>query len=305
MSAKLTAAPLLVAAAADWHDRFAEQTSPETSNAELTAPATDVDGLLEAFREELDQIQEGFAAKIGIAKTNAMLKLDREKRKAQGLPEEDAESPLVSIQPIWNAIGGGAAAAAAGAGVIGKGKDQIIDALAQASAAAVGTAEASETETETGFLAQATEQAAALVEAASEAVLGVTTVTKTGFVEQATHAVEVAYDEVAAQAASLSDEASSLLHSATRAAAVAVGARLTPETPAEHVESLLTAVSDSAASLVEAASEGLHEATRAASRAVGATPTPETVGETLALAVEDVKSFAEEGAERVQEALHP
>lgn len=285
----------LLAAAADWHDIFAEHAVTEKSSADLASSSTDVDALLEAFREELDQVQDGFGARIGILKTNAMLKLDREDRKARGLPEEDADAPMVSIQPIWDAIGGGAAV---GAGVIGKGKEQVIDALSQASEAALGAAST----TDLGIVAQVTSQAAAFVEAATEAVISTTT--ETGFVEQATHAVEAAFEEVTSEAAALAEDASSILHSATRAAASAVGVTPSPESPAEHVESLFAAISEGASSVVEVAAESLHEATRAASRAVGATPTPETVAETLEQVVEDVKSLAEEGYENVQEALH-
>lgn len=260
-----------------------------------------MDGLVDLVRLELEEIQDGFSAKVGILKTNAMLKIDKEERKAQGLPEEDPHAPMVSIQPIWDAIGGGAAAAV-GAGIIGKGRDQVLDALSQAGEVVTGFVE--EEPTETGYLAQASSSAVALVDAASEILIATTTTTSTVFVDQVTQVVESVYEQASSEAVSLGEDASSLLHSATRSAASAIGITPSPDSPSEYLESFLAAISEPVESVVEAASETLHEATRAASRAVGATPTPESTSETVEQVVEDVKSLAVEGFERVQGALH-
>lgn len=89
---------------------------------------------------------------------------------------------------------------------------------------------------------------------------------------------------------------SAQLHQATREAAKAVGISVTPESFAEHTESLLSQASSVASSVsaslasampevpngqdaVDAASSSIHEATRAVMRAVGATPSPESPAE--------------------------
>ncbi|WVR09310.1 hypothetical protein IAU60_006375 [Kwoniella sp. DSM 27419] len=90
--------------------------------------------------------------------------------------------------------------------------------------------------------------------------------------------------------AGLAEDASRILHHATRSAYSAVGATPSPEGASEQLESVASvvaqgaasvygAVGDSAASAYDAAGSQVHDATRSAMKAVGATPSPETPGE--------------------------
>lgn len=90
---------------------------------------------MRSFQEGVQEIQGGFSARIGILKTNAMVKADAAERKAKGLPEEDeAADPVFSALPIWDIISGAGEGAQ---GIIGKGKEQVMEALSRASEAAL------------------------------------------------------------------------------------------------------------------------------------------------------------------------
>jgi hypothetical protein len=97
------------------------------------------------------------------------------------------------------------------------------------------------------------------------------------------------------QAQSAASVAGEKVHQGTRSAMKAVGVSPTPETPGEHVESIVSVVSASAASVASAASQAVHSGTRQAIKAVDGTPSPETPGET----VESVVSAASASAASV------
>ncbi|WVQ95245.1 hypothetical protein IAU59_002340 [Kwoniella sp. CBS 9459] len=92
--------------------------------------------------------------------------------------------------------------------------------------------------------------------------------TGTGVVDQARASAESAYAA-----------ASSSIHEMSRSAASAVGATPSPESPREHVESVVNVASEGIESFVDAATSNVHHATRSAMKAVGVTPSPESVPE--------------------------
>ncbi|OCF57780.1 hypothetical protein L486_05245 [Kwoniella mangroviensis CBS 10435] len=100
--------------------------------------------------------------------------------------------------------------------------------------------------------------------------------------ESASSAISVASEAVSG----LSQDASSVLHDATRSAISAVGATPSPESPNEYLESIGNVVAQGAASVygiaeenVNSLSSNVHDATRSAMKKVGVTPTPETPSE--------------------------
>ncbi|KAN0062523.1 hypothetical protein ACQY0O_005055 [Thecaphora frezii] len=102
---------------------------------------------------------------------------------------------------------------------------------------------------------------------------------------------------IAASASSLAEGASSIFHHATRSAASAAGALVTPESAGEHAEGLkssdtslaadvsvqvaaaLSTGASAGANIAQMASSAAHQATRGAASAIGVEPTPETLGE--------------------------
>ncbi|WVF67672.1 hypothetical protein IAT40_002431 [Kwoniella sp. CBS 6097] len=109
--------------------------------------------------------------------------------------------------------------------------------------------------------------------------------TATGVVDQARASAESAYAAAA-----------SSIHDMSRSAASAVGATPSPESPREHVESVVNVASEGIESFVDAATSNVHEATRSVMKAVGVTPSPESLPEhaesAYAAAVEAVDSLS-------------
>ncbi|KAK0557793.1 hypothetical protein OC844_005485 [Tilletia horrida] len=95
-----------------------------------------------------------------------------------------------------------------------------------------------------------------------------------------------AYADASAGASAAFAQASSLLHQATRSAASAAGASVTPESLGDYLkviqdqaESINDAIRSAGADAVDAAGSGIHHATRSIASAVGATPSPESASE--------------------------
>ncbi|WRT68718.1 uncharacterized protein IL334_005698 [Kwoniella shivajii] len=107
-------------------------------------------------------------------------------------------------------------------------------------------------------------------------------------------------DQAKASAESLLNAASSNVHDATRSAISAVGATPSPESPREHIESVVNVASEGIESFLDDATSSVHQATRSAMKAVGVTPSPESIPEhaesaysAAAEAVQSLSSAAE------------
>ncbi|OCF41001.1 hypothetical protein I317_05200 [Kwoniella heveanensis CBS 569] len=132
------------------------------------------------------------------------------------------------------------------------------------------------------------EQVISALSQANAAAVG-ESATATGVVDQARASAESAYEAAA-----------STIHELSRSVASAVGATPSPETPREHVESVVNVASEGIESFVDAATSSVHQATRSAMKAVGVTPSPESLAEhaesayaAAAEAVDSLSSAAE------------
>ncbi|CED84704.1 hypothetical protein [Phaffia rhodozyma] len=132
-----------------WNELFVQHATQDGTHPLLSSSNSSMASVVQTFRESLEDVQGGFSARVGIIKTNAMLRADAAERKAKGLTE--ADEPTFSGLPIWDIISGGgeaiggAAEAVASSGIIGKSKEQIVEALR--AAGSVLPAGSSQTET--------------------------------------------------------------------------------------------------------------------------------------------------------------
>lgn len=310
---------LLPTFALDWAEKYRHH-STSADHPALAGAELDMDAIVLSFKDEIEEIEDGFAARVGILKTNAILKADADKRKAQGLDGEEEEESMFPIGAIWGNSDAEAPAEALGANVIlEKGKQQILEALASASSVVVPSP--SIASTASGVV----ESASSVLADASEAVFGAATTSAGNVVNQATASVASALSDaseavlgaattsagnVVSQATA---SASSLLSSASEAvlgaATTSAGNPLIPSPIAsaasyaveakDAVSSNCVTYASSASSVLEDASSSIHSATRVVVKAAGGSPTPETVGEY----VEDVKDRVSEVAAKATDAV--
>ncbi|KAL9938405.1 hypothetical protein V8E36_003028 [Tilletia maclaganii] len=226
---------------------------------------------------------------------------------------ENDPAILSSISQSANAAAGRAssAAAALGSDISERGRSAEKAARAAASSAAHTASQA------------ASSGSAAIRSAVRSAVsavgASVTPETPREYVESIAKEAASAADYATDAVKEAGEGASSLLHRATRLVASAVGASVTPETPAEYVEAAQASASSVAsaasaglaagagavqsgaaqvysdaaaggAKILSQASSAIHQATRSVASAAGATPTPESIADIL----EGIQGYADE-----------
>lgn len=120
-SSPLPSPPLFpnCSAATKWKQLFARHSSSQTSHPTLSTPATDLDSTIHIFRTDLEHLEAGFSARLGVIKNEALLLLDT--------LERDEDSGYESAE------GGGVTGE-----MLGKGVEQIKQALKSAEEALVG-----------------------------------------------------------------------------------------------------------------------------------------------------------------------
>ncbi|KAL7409409.1 hypothetical protein BDY24DRAFT_219945 [Mrakia frigida] len=239
--------------ALEWQDIY-RQHAVSDSHPLLSTPETDMEKLVKEFKEEVEELEDGFAARIGITKNNAILKADAEERKARGLSEDDEdEEPLFSIGGIWGDAGDASEI------ILEKGKLQVLDALSSASFVVASSSSSSAVEptpsSNGGF-----------VEVASEAIFGAAT-TLAGnddshIFDQATQtasSLSSSFEAATTSAGNIVDQATETVSSLLSEASEAF------ETFAAH-HPVVGSVVDGYEAVQEVRSEiseGVHEATRA------------------------------------------
>ncbi|KAE8223071.1 hypothetical protein CF319_g3835 [Tilletia indica] len=233
------------------------------------------------------------------------------------------ETPREYVENAAADVSSGFASATEAAKDAGASASSLLHRATRSAASAVGASVTPETGAEYAEAAKAS--ATSLAQAAQSGAAAGAEAVQSGVVagaEAVQSGAAQVYSDAAAGGASILSQASSVLHQATRSAASAVGASVTPETAGDYVDVLqgqasnlgeavrnfAASASSAGADAVDAAASNLHQATRSISSAVGATPTPETPSEYVAAAANKVKegyesvaSYAEGAASQVAE----
>lgn len=240
-----------------WKDKYMGLHNGTIRDKGLSEPSANIEKNLADLYTEIDDVVEGFRARVGILKRSAMDRVDArevlaaESSSATASKSASSAAPSVSILPIAER----AAQAVGAAGIIGKGKQQIEDALKQAGQAVTGTASsvsasasdrisilpiaerAAEAAGAAGIIGKGKQQVEDALHQASQAVVGTPSSSASG---------------VRSAASDLISSASSVVHEATRSVVSAAGYTPSPEGVSEHAASIYNAASASIASVASA-----------------------------------------------------
>lgn len=286
-----------------WKDKYIGLHNGSIKDRQLSDPSVNIDKNIADLFTEMDDMIEGFRARVGILKRTALDRIEARSAlaaesassssssSATASKSSSTDSGRVSILPIApeNA---GAGLGGAGA-IIGKGKQQVEDALKQASQAVAGSDRASILPIAPdaagaglgagAIIGKGKQQIEDALSQASQAVVG-STPTGTGPIQQARSIAE-----------DVASSASSVVHDATRSVVSAAGYTPSPEGVQAHAESIYHDAADQAQSVVAAVSSGVDQATRSVASAVGASQPANGAGEYL----ESIAQGVQQGAASV------
>lgn len=223
-----------------WSNKYMALHKGDAKEKALLTRQTNIDRAIADLNTEIDDMYEGFRARVRSLGKTATERIEAREALAAASPSTDV--PVVKAKTVSEDA-----------------KATILPIIEAGAGAAVAAG---------AIIGKGKDQIMDALSQANAAVVGEASPSVSGYYDQAKDAAASAYVAV-----------SSGVHDATRSAGSAVGVVPTPESLAEHAESLVSAAQDGAQSVYEAGSSVVHQATRSAMSAVGATPSPEGVAE--------------------------